>query len=270
MYRAHKQAKRTGYYHFAISGLLFYLHCNLNIIMNKFLIARISLVALLLFTASTLLFAQNKDRPTRIINIAGLVVDSKTLLPVEAADIYGADEKLPGKTDANGYFKIALSFQAGGEMKFKLKISKKGFDNIIQSEHWGNLPDGTKALMYFGLDKTGSASNSFSKLVNNAAGDLGYGNVLKNFDQVKAARTFDGKLSAAKADNQNVLVKVDDKFYIVDETGWLVINSDKDSILINKKHLVIADKINRAVKRKDIKWMTPLNVKNTKLAIYTK
>jgi len=34
--------------------------------------------------------------------------------------------------------------------------------------------------------------------------------------------------------------------------------------------LVIADKINGIVKRKSIKWMTPLDAKNTKLAIYTK
>jgi len=237
--------------------------------MNKFLITKLSFVAILLFFTPALLLAKTLNGMTRNIDIAGLVVDSKTLLPIEAADIYGPDEKLLGKTDVRGYFKISLSFMADGEMRFKLKIIKKGYNNIIQSEHWGNLPGNTKALMYFGLDK-GSGSNSFSKLVNKAIGDLDYYNTLEHFDQVKIARTFDNKLSAAKAGNQDVLVKVDDKFYIVDETGWIAITSDRDSILINKKQLVIADKINGIVKRKNIKWMTPLGAKNTKLAIYTK
>jgi len=237
--------------------------------MNKFLITKLSFVAILLFFTPALLLASTHNRMTRNINIAGLVVDSKTLLPIEAAGIYWTDETLLGKTDVRGYFKISLSFMADGEMRFKLKIIKKGYNNIMQSEHWGNLPGDTKALMYFGLDK-GSGSNSFSKLVNKVIGDLDYHITLEHFDQVKIARTFDNKLSAAKAGNQDVLVKVDDKPYIVNETGWIAISSDKDSILINKKQLVIADKINGIVKRKSIKWMTPLDAKNTKLAIYTK
>jgi hypothetical protein len=239
--------------------------------MNKFLIVRTSVIALLLFFVPMMLFAKKKNWEIRNINIAGLVVDSKTLLPIDAADIYGGDEKLLGKTDAKGYFKIALSYPAPGEMKFKIKISKKGYDSIIQSEHWGNLPNGPKALMYFGLDKTGSsASNSFSKLVNNSVGDLEYDDVLRNFEKIKTGKTFDDKLSKAKASNQNVLIKVDDKFYIVDKTGWIALSSNKDSILINKKQLVIADQLNCAIKRKNIKWMTPLNSTNTKFAIYTK
>ena len=237
--------------------------------MNKFLITKLFFVAILLFFTPTLLLASTHNRMTRNIDIAGLVVDSKTLLPIEGADIFGADEKLLGKTDVRGYFKISLSFMADGEMRFKLKIIKKGYNNIMQSEHWGSLPGNTKALMYFGLDK-GSGSNSFSKLVNKAIGDLDYHNTLEHFDEVKIARTFDNKLSAAKAGNQDVLVKVDNKFYMVDETGWIAISSDKDSILINKKQLVIADQLNGTIKRKDIMWMTPLNAKNTKFAVYTK
>ncbi|QEM12931.1 hypothetical protein [Mucilaginibacter rubeus] len=239
--------------------------------MNKILIARFSLVALLSILTATQLLAKMRDGVTRNINIAGLVVDSKTLQPIEAAAIYGADEQLLGKTDANGYYKVTLNFPADGEMKFKLKISKKGYNNIIQSEHWGNLSNGAKALMYFGLDKTGaSGSDSFSKLINNLVTDLGYSNVLKNFDSVKAGKTFADKLTEAKSGNQDVLIRIDDKLYIVDKTGWIAISSAKDSILINNKQLVIADQLNSAIKRKDIKSMTPLNLKNTKFAIYTK
>lgn len=239
--------------------------------MNKFLIARFSLVVLLSILTTTQIFAKKRGGVTRNINIAGLVVDSKTLQPIEAADIFGADEQLLGKTDAKGYYNITLNFPADGEMKFKLKVSKKGYNNIIQSEHWGNLSNGAKALMYFGLDKTGaSGSDSFSKLVNNSITDLGYNNVLKNFDSVKAGKTFDNKLTEAKAGNQDVLIKVDDKLYIVDKTGWIAISSNKDSILINNKQLVIADQLNSTIKRKDVKSMTPLNAKNTRFAIYTK
>lgn len=239
--------------------------------MNKFLILRFSLVALLSILTVTQLFAKKRDGITRNINIAGLVVDSKTMQPIESAEIYGTNEQLLGKTDAKGYYYITLNFSADGEMKFKLKISKKGYNNIIQSEHWGNLSNGIKALMYFGLDKTGtSASNSFSKLVNNSVTDLGYGNVLKNFDSVKTGKTFDDKLSEAKAGNQDVLIKIDNKLYIIDKTGWIAISSAKDSILINKKQLIIADQLNSTIKRKDIKSMTPLNAKNTRFAIYTK
>ncbi|WP_121808108.1 peptidase associated/transthyretin-like domain-containing protein [Mucilaginibacter kameinonensis] len=239
--------------------------------MNKILIARFSLVALLSILTATQLFAKKRDGIARNINIAGLVVDSKTLQPIEAANIYGADEQPLGKTDAKGYYKITLSFTADGEMKFKLKISKKGYNTIVQSEHWGSLSNGANALMYFGLDKAGaSGSDSFSKLVNNSVTDLGYGNVLKNFDSVKAGKTFADKLTEAKAGNQDVLIKIDDKLYIVDKSGWIAISSAKDSILINKKQLVIADHLNSTIKRKDIKSMTPLNLKNTKFAIYTK
>ena len=95
--------------------------------------------------------------------------------------------------------------------------------------------------MYFGVQKSGSAAKPFSSLANGNTNDLGYNSVLKGFDKVKKDRDFDHKLESAKAGNENVLVQVDGKYYIVDSNGWIELHSDKELVSIDNKRVVQAD-----------------------------
>ena len=216
------------------------------------------------------LIAAKKANSVRSLEIAGLVVDAKTLLPLGSVMIYDAGNHLLATTDKNGYYDVKLSIEQSGEMIFSLKIKKGGYHQIIQNEHWGNLSDGAKSMFYFGLKKSGDNTTSFSKLVNGRlSNDLSYANVADNFSNAKAERMFDNKIAEAKAGNQNVLIQVDGAYYIADESGWIKLNSVKDSVSIDNKRVVAADELNAIVKRSDVKGMTPVNSQKAKFAIYT-
>jgi hypothetical protein len=235
--------------------------------MNRYSFIKSSLLIVLItslfsFTAKAYAF-------DRTIEIAGLVVNAKDLSPVQSAEIYDADGKMLGKTDKNGYYDIHFNYTKSGELYFKLKIAKKGFQSFTQNEHWGNLGD-TKSILYFGLKESGSRGKSFSSLANGNTNDLTYPNVLKGFDKVKNDNDFNQKLENAKAGNENVLVQVDGKYYIVDSNGWIEIPSDKEMVSIDNKQVIAADKLNTTIKRKDVKGMTPVNSKEAKFAIRTK
>lgn len=94
--------------------------------------------------------------------------------------------------------------------------------------------------------------------------------MLSHFGKVKKQKVFNDKLEKAKAGNQDILVKIDDQFCIVDKTGWILINSDKDLISINDDQKITVGELNSTLKRRDTKGMTPLDKKETKFVIYTK
>jgi len=213
-------------------------------------------------------FAEKRNLDSRYINIAGLVVNAETLLPVADAKIYDINNTLLGSTDKNGYFDIKIDFLKSGDITFKLKITSVGYQTFTEYDHWGDLKTGAKKVMYFGLKHSKSKADSFSSF--GGGGNLAYEDVLKGFTKVNAEKEFNDKLSAAKSGNENTLVKIDDQYYIVDTGGWIKLNSDKDSIYLNNKDLVIADKLNITIKRNKIKGMSPLNTKPVKFVIYTR
>jgi hypothetical protein len=225
-----------------------------------------ALLAAFLVSLVSFSFASTRF-PERIINLAGLVVNAQTLSPIESAQIFDAEGHKLGTTDKNGYYKISFNADKPGEIHFVLKIEKQGLEGFTQSEHWGDLGS-TKTVMYFGLKASKSDSKCFSSFGDNH--DLSYSDVLAHFDKVKLERNFDAKLEAAKAGNQNVLVQVDGKCYIVDNNGWIQLDSDKDLVSVDHKKVLSADKLNDFIKRKDITGMTPIESEEAKFLIRTK
>jgi hypothetical protein len=232
--------------------------------MNRYFLMRP--LAIIAFIIPLFSFTAKADRT---IELAGLVVNAKDLSPIAGAELYGSNGKSLGTTDEKGYYDIKFNYAKSGELYFKLKIVKKGFQSLTQNEHWGKLGD-TKGILYFGLKESGSSAKSFSSLADGNTNDLGYNSVLKGFDKVKKDRDFDHKLESARAGNENVLVQVDGKYYIVDSNGWIELHSDKDLVSIDNKRVVQADKLNTTIKRKDIKGMTPIDSKEVKFLISTK
>ncbi len=205
----------------------------------------------------------------RNINIAGLVVNAATLLPIQAANVYDAENRIVGTTDENGYFKITINYEKPGAINFKFKIKKEGFESFSQRENWGDLSNNTNAVEYFGLRQLKSEIKPFSDLVEHS-GSLNYYDVLSGFTKIKAQKDFDDKLTKAKAGNENVLFNIDGSFYIADKTGWIKIDSDDDLITVNNKQTLAAKQLNARIKRRDVKSMTPVEAKREKYAVYTK
>ncbi len=224
----------------------------------------------IVFAVSTfsLSLAAKKHSAIRNINLAGLIVNAQTLAPVEAAEIYDDSNKLLGATDKNGYYKVVIAYAKTGAIKFSLKIKKKGYQTFSQHENWADFTGGASAAMYFGLRELNSKASSFTDFGDK--NNLSYDNVLAGFSKVSAQKEFNDKLAAAKAGNENVLIHIDDKYYVVASSGWIGIKSDKDTIVLNDKTILLANELNSAVKRSSIKWMTPLPPKGEKVAIHTK
>jgi hypothetical protein len=239
--------------------------------MKKPAAIRSALIIAFIISSFSVAFATKTNSTDRTIELAGLVVNAKDLSPVEAAKIYDADNNLLGSTDKNGYYHIHFGYSKTGELYFKLKIVKDGFQSFTQSEHWGNLND-PKNVMYFGLRANHAAAGSFASFADNrsSVSDLSYSNVLNHFSKVRGEKEFNDQLADAKAGNEKVLVLISGKFYIVDNNGWIQINSDKDAILINDKQVLVADQLNANIKRKDVKWMSPVDSKQAKFAIHTR
>jgi hypothetical protein len=239
--------------------------------MDRFKTISSGLVIVLIIFAYSFSLASKTKLNSRSIDLAGLVVNAQTLLPIESATIYDAERNALGTTDKNGYFKITINYTKPGELDFKLKIRKQGFRDFDQHEHWGDLSGSIKNIMYFGLQGANANVKSFSSLADKflIGGGLSYDNVLNGFTKVKEQQEFNNKLASAKAGNENVLLRIEGKFYIVDNGGWIQIGSDKDLISLNNKQALEANQLNAAIKRKDIKSMTPLDAKEEKYAIYT-
>jgi len=234
--------------------------------MNKLAASKFVLSACLAaFSFFTVAFKTTAQ--VRNIDIAGLVVDAQTLLPVNRAAIYDAQNKVLGTSNAKGYYKIQLIYKQSGSLNFRLKIVKRGFVTFHQHENWADQPGDTRGLFYFGLKKVRSRAASFSSLQH---GDLDYDNVYAGFAKVRNERAFYNKLAAAKAGNQKVLLRIDTGLYIVDKTGGIKINSEKDIIALNGRQLVTAGQLNALIKRRDIKGMTPVAGKEEKFAIDTR
>ena len=221
------------------------------------------------FTTSKNEFSSIENIQTnRSIEIAGLILDTESLLPIEKVEIYDHKNNLISKTDERGYFKIKIDEYGLGEIHFGLALKKKGYVPQIQKEHWGNLTGEVKSTFYFGLQKKGSELPQFSELITNGH-NLSYKGVLKHFPSIKDKVVFNKKLHAAKKGNQLVVITIDNTNYLVNDFGWIKLNSTKDLISINNNKPVPASDLNNVIKRKQITGMTPLKNTNAKYAVYT-
>jgi len=206
----------------------------------------------------------------RTVHLAGLVIDAENFKPIQFANIYNDTNTLLGSTNENGYYNININVNDTGDIYFNIRIIKKGFKLFSDKEHWGNLSYTNGVVMYFGMQQEQSNAASFSDFGANKNSSLNYDNVLSGFENVKSNKEFEKRLAAAKKGNNNILFKIDNEYYIADNTGWIKINSDEDVILINKKKEIAAKALNSVIKRTDIKSMTPINSGSAKFEIDTR
>ena len=209
-----------------------------------------------------------KNKSTRIVEIAGLVLDSESLRPLEDADIFDLKGNLLAKTDARGYFKVRFDLLAEGELFFDLAIQKDNYKTLVQKEHWGNLPGKIESLFYFGLKKKASENLELSQLVTKTP-DLSLKTVLSKFPPIKTSFQFEKQLAELRKNNQHVLFEIGGNFYLVNDLSYIKINSKEDPITINNSKVVRASEVNDLIKRSQITGMTPVANDKSLFAIYT-
>lgn len=212
-----------------------------------------------------------QNKTMRTINLTGLIVDSESLIPIDNANIYDEKGVLIATTNSKGYFKGDLNYPSQGEIHFKIKIAKDGYQSYIQKENWANLTSNINAVYYFGIKRQNTDSNShkaFSEL--NFYDDTSYENVYNNFHKVEEKNNFNRKIEIAKIGNENVFFKIGDSVYLISNTGWLKLKSNNDLISINGNKMIVASKINTILKRKDVFRMTPVEHKKYSYEISTK
>lgn len=207
----------------------------------------------------------NKDIP---INVAGIVFDSKTLLPLQNVSIYDERGEYVAKTDANGYFTgKLLGYRSNNSIKFKIKLEKKGYLNFTQTENWA---DSQKAQInvnyYFGIKKTGESSEveSFSQFF--LSKENSFKSVSNNLKSVLEKIDFKNAINNLRKDNQNSFFEFNNSYYLISDTGWIKLDSSKIFINIDSKKITAED-INSNLKRSEIKDI--LHTENGEIRIVT-
>lgn len=206
---------------------------------------------------------------TRTVEVAGLVIDSKTLSPISHAKLYDKFGNLISTTDSKGYYNIEFDNLESGEIMFEYLISKNGYKQVYQKEHWGNLNGKIASCIIIGLKENKSNAPEFSDLYTNIQ-DLSYESVYANFVKTERQFEFNKKIERAKKDNQDIVIEIDDNLFLVSDTGWIKVNSKNDVIAIDNKKFIPVSLVNKVLKRSDIKGMTPLNsLNNASFALFT-
>jgi hypothetical protein len=203
---------------------------------------------------------------TRNINATGLIVDSETLLPLNDAELYDDNNQLLGKTNADGFFNIEFDVNKDGEIRFKLLVKKDGYAKFVQEEHWGDLRDNLNATYYFGLGKKWSSSKSFSELAIDKK-YTSYDEIQKKFSFVKDELDFEKKVENAKKNNSLLVHKIDNNYYLINDSGWIKLNSEDDKIIVNGEKIFSANEINSQIKRSRVRGMSPILSKNASFEI---
>ena len=193
----------------------------------------------------------------RTIEVAGLVLDSKTLFPLANVKLYNENGKIISTTDSKGYYQIKFNNLAEGEVFFQFTLNKIGYKPFQQKEHWGNLNGKIKSSIVIGLQKKESSSPEFSELFTNTQ-DLSYESIQEKLFLIEKQHKFNQKLEDAKNGNQNIYFEIDYTSYLVSNSGWIKINSKNDLISIDDNRNILAFQLNGILERKQITGMTPL------------
>ncbi|WP_326982459.1 hypothetical protein VUJ46_20105 [Chryseobacterium sp. MYb264] len=208
--------------------------------------------------------------PTKdmIINIGGIIFDSKTLLPIESAKVYNEQGGLIATTDTNGYFSGKLQYnRSNNGIKFKIRIEKKGYLLFTQSENWADTKkEEINVNYYFGIKKSRESSeDSFSQFY--LSNDISFKSVSNNFKSVIEKLKFNNTINSFKKGNQNSFFEIDESYYLISNTGWLKLESPKSLININSSKKIPAENINSHLKRHEIKDI--LHTENGEIKIVT-
>jgi len=203
-----------------------------------------------------------KEGDKRTIELAGLIFDSETILPIKNVEIYNSGGDLIATSDEKGYYKAQIEVFNPGELFFNFSLRKNGYKTLVQNEHWGDLSGKIRSSFYFGLQKHNSNSSEFSELVI-ANKNLSYESALNSFSTIKDHINFDKEIDRLRKGNQDVFMQVYETYYIVNNTSWIKLNSKQDLIAINDDKIIPVNKLNDFIGRNEITGMTPLE-KNSK------
>ncbi|KKN63375.1 hypothetical protein LCGC14_0502600 [marine sediment metagenome] len=107
--------------------------------------------------------SNTENTSNRSVELAGLILDSETLKPIENVEIYSSNGKILSKTDPRGYYRIQFDELGQGEIKFEFSLHKDGYKTLEQREHWGNLKGKIAFTNYYGLQKKESKTPEFSQ-----------------------------------------------------------------------------------------------------------
>lgn len=232
----------------------------------KKILKTFSLISMILFISN--LYAnkiQNKNM--RVLNVAGLIVDSKSLLPLENSKIFDEKGTLIAKTDAKGYFKGKVNCAKEGPISFTMRIEKNGYSSFTQKENWGDLHGTINNIYYFVIKKENDNDRSFSKLISNKK-DISYDAVSLGFKDIVAQVSFQNTIESVKKGNDAVYFKIGDEYYLISNTGWLKLNSPNDNVSINGEKIVVASEINTILSRDIIKIMSTSDSKDYSFEVY--
>jgi hypothetical protein len=231
---------------------------------------RKSIFAQTIILISFLVISISSNAETRKIKLTGLVVDAESYRPIENASFFDADNNLVGTTDQTGFFTLKLNVPEQGEMFFSLKIKKNGYENFTQNEHCGDLEGDSNAIFYFGLkNKKLTKSESFSELSLNSD-NFSIDKMKSDLKKIAEKRDFLNEIEKAKTGNDNVYFVVNGKPLLVNDSGYIELNSSNDKVKVNNDKSLEASNLNGNVSRKKVKSMTTLSNENSFAAIFTK
>ncbi len=228
-------------------------------------IAPTLLVTLLILNQPFLVNAQNantnESMVIRNIEIAGLVLDADSLLPIEGAIIYDKGYGELAKTDKDGYFRASISYaKTKVGIYFGFKVGKNDYLISHQDANWGIQPN--KIIYYFGLSKKNSSTDPITEHIVYPK-DLSIDSVVANYNNnkkgIKSKIEFNKKVEIAKRGNEDVFMSIGENYYIVSNSSWITLNSKDDLVSIDGRRSVPAFRLNSVIKRKLIKGMTTLS-----------
>lgn len=206
------------------------------------------LLSLLMVMVAGLGFKVSASAKTRIVELSGVVVDSKSMQGLANVEVLDQENKKIGETDAKGYFAVKVPTNKKGDALFSVKLKKEGYNSFVQEEHWGDL-DTLSGSFYFGMQKEGSGSLAFSKLLGN---QKSYDGLQEAINHIKVEQDLLAKLQNLTKDNDDVLVKMGNDNYLVSKFNYFKLQAGDQHIYVNNK-VVSIEEINKIVSRHNIK-----------------
>lgn len=206
----------------------------------------------------------------RIIQASGIIIDSGNFKALENVKLFDGEDKLLGISDANGYFSLSFETHDKGEINFKLKLKKEGYETFVQKEHWGDLDGMLISTFYFGMkNRKSKASKAFSELNPNNK-DTDYETLKNGVVKIVEKSNFEKVLEGLKSNNEKVYFMINNQHFIVNNTGWIELQSDQATVLVDRNKKVLVKDLNTWTKRSSIKYMSSTNNANTPVEIFTK
>ncbi|WP_407489623.1 peptidase associated/transthyretin-like domain-containing protein [Elizabethkingia anophelis] len=229
--------------------------------MNKLIYILISILTALL---SFKVYAGERTIQNRDMELAGVIVDAQSLAPIENVAILDKNNKKIGETDANGYFRVKFPVNKTGEVLFKIKLEKNGYQSFTQNDHWSNIanPSGSFCI---GMKKNNTEGEAFSKILGR---NLTYTYAKASVDRIKENRKADDIVNSAKKGNDNLILTINDEKYLVTNFNYFKLGSKDKYIMVNDAIQPI-ESLNNTLKRSNIKNLSRLGGKEAQFDLTT-